>query len=299
MALPIVLTIGGFDPVSGAGITADIKTALAHKCFAVSCITAMTVQSSAGVQSVATIDAELVRRTLAEIEKDVSPVAVKVGMLGSGEVAEAVAKFLEGTPAKVIVVDPVRVSSSGAALADEEAERVLRERIIPALRIQMAGAGGQKVEGLGREQSGVVTPNAAESGWLAGMPVTNLEEAAEAARRIQKLGAGNVVVTGVGVAEVAAGGMIVDGSAHRNIDLANQTVDLVVFGNGEQVRVGGRRLAGEWHGTGCAYAMSLCCGLACGSPLLEAAKQAREYVAQAIEGAIVRGAIGRGPMGLI
>src|SRR5579871_4928511 len=93
---PIVLTIAGFDPSSGAGVTADIKTIAAHSCYGVACITAMTVQSTTGVRRVEPLDPALVTDTLQELAADVDIAAVHVGMLGSGKVVKAVAEFLSG-----------------------------------------------------------------------------------------------------------------------------------------------------------------------------------------------------------
>jgi len=91
---PIVLTIAGFDPSSGAGVTADIKTIAAHGCYGVGCITAMTVQSTAGVRRVEPSDPDLVTETLEELVADFDIAAVHIGMLGSGKVVKAVADFL-------------------------------------------------------------------------------------------------------------------------------------------------------------------------------------------------------------
>src|ERR1700704_4226038 len=91
---PIVLTIAGFDPSSGAGVTADIKTIAAHGCYGVACITAMTVQSTSGVRRVETADSALVAETLEELASDVLIAAVHIGMLGSAKVVKAVAEFL-------------------------------------------------------------------------------------------------------------------------------------------------------------------------------------------------------------
>src|SRR5947209_13399103 len=91
---PIVLTIAGFDPSSGAGITADIKTIAAHNCYGVACITALTVQSTAGVRRVEAVDSGLVTETLHELASDVEIAAVHIGMLGNGKIARAVADFL-------------------------------------------------------------------------------------------------------------------------------------------------------------------------------------------------------------
>src|SRR5579863_1377403 len=83
---PIVLTIAGFDPSSGAGVTADIKTIAAHGCYGVACITALTVQSTAGVRRVHPVDPELVTHTLDELVADVEIAAVHIGMLGTSDV---------------------------------------------------------------------------------------------------------------------------------------------------------------------------------------------------------------------
>src|SRR3989449_6656343 len=93
-APPVVLTIAGFDPSSGAGVTADIKTIAAHGCYGVACITALTVQSTAGVRRVEAGSAELVAQTLTEISTDVDKTSVRIGMLGTAKVTRAVAGFL-------------------------------------------------------------------------------------------------------------------------------------------------------------------------------------------------------------
>ncbi len=96
---PIVLTIAGFDPSSGAGVTADIKTIAAHACYGVACITAMTVQSTSGVKRVEALDPALVSDTLEELAADLDIAAVHIGMLGSGKVVKVVSDFLSGPSA--------------------------------------------------------------------------------------------------------------------------------------------------------------------------------------------------------
>src|SRR5450759_2710358 len=93
---PTVLSIAGYDPSSGAGVTADIKTIAAHGCYGVTCITALTVQSTQGVRRVQAVPGRLVAETLEELAGDIGVVAVRIGMLASGEVAEAVVEFLSG-----------------------------------------------------------------------------------------------------------------------------------------------------------------------------------------------------------
>jgi hydroxymethylpyrimidine/phosphomethylpyrimidine kinase len=175
-ATPIVLSIAGYDPSSGAGVTADIKTAAAHGCYAVTCITALTVQSTAGVRRVEPLRAVTVADTLAELAKDFEIAAVRIGMLGSIEVADAVAGFLASSAFPNIVLDPILKSSSGADLLDPAGVEVLKTRLLPL--------------------ADVVTPNIYEAAVLAGMPVEDLDGMRAAAGRLQELGARAVVVTG-------------------------------------------------------------------------------------------------------
>src|SRR6266700_1619108 len=117
-APPVVLTIAGFDPSSGAGVTADIKTIAAHGCYGVACITALTVQSTAGVRRLETVNAELVAETLTELSADLDIASVRVGMLGSAKVTRAVADFLGRKKLENVVLDPILKATSGAALID-------------------------------------------------------------------------------------------------------------------------------------------------------------------------------------
>ena len=173
---PIVLTIAGFDPSSGAGVTADIKTIAAHGCFGAACITAVTVQSTRGVRRVEPLDVRLVRDTLDELASDLPFEAVRIGMLGSREVANTVADFLGKTRLAVVVLDSIVRSSSGADLLGAGGIDVLRDRLIPL--------------------STVVTPNIEEAALLGGFPVWNIAEMRKAGEALLALGAKNVVVTG-------------------------------------------------------------------------------------------------------
>src|SRR5579863_1710793 len=119
---PVVLSIAGFDPSCGAGVTADIKTIAAHGCYGVACITALTVQSTAGVSRVDPVDPSMIADTLEELASDIPISAVHIGMLGTAKVVKAVAEFLGRRSGKSklpnIVLDPIIKSSSGADLLD-------------------------------------------------------------------------------------------------------------------------------------------------------------------------------------
>src|SRR5271169_2772669 len=104
-ARPVVLSIAGYDPSSGAGVTADVKTAAALGCYAATCITALTVQSTQGVFGVEPVRPELVGETLSRLADDLELAAVRIGMLGSGEVAEVVAGFLRQARPLNVVLD--------------------------------------------------------------------------------------------------------------------------------------------------------------------------------------------------
>src|SRR5882672_10011069 len=173
---PVVLTIAGFDPSSGAGITADIKTIAAHGCYGVSCITALTVQSTQGVRRVEPLDPQIILGTLQELISDVEIAAVHIGMLGTGEVVGVVADFLGRAKLPHVVLDPIIRSSSGADLLNRAGLQLLVEKLIPLAE--------------------VITPNLNEASALTGLPVTNLDQMRAAATRLHSLGAANVVITG-------------------------------------------------------------------------------------------------------
>ena len=113
---PVVLTIAGFDPSSGAGVTADIKTIAAHGCYGVACMTAFTVQSTAGVRRVEAVKPSLVTDTLEELTSDIDISSVHLGMMGSGRVLHAVSDFLSKAKLTNVVLDPIIKSSSGVRL---------------------------------------------------------------------------------------------------------------------------------------------------------------------------------------
>jgi hydroxymethylpyrimidine/phosphomethylpyrimidine kinase len=242
---PVVLSIAGFDPSSGAGVTADVKTIAAHGCYGVSCITALTVQSTAGVRRVEAVRPELVAETLKELNADMSIAAVRIGMLGSGKVAQAVADFVEKAEVGNIVLDPIMKSSSGSDLIDSGGARVVVERLLPLAM--------------------VVTPNADEAAALTGLAVTNLDQMRAAATKLHAMGAPSVVVTG--------------GHLEKAIDLLS-----FVSSRGVQQEVfkSDRQQSNSTHGTGCAFATAMSCHLACGRGLPEAVLLAKAYVAAAI-----------------
>src|SRR5277367_5095314 len=130
-----VLTIAGFDPSSGAGVTADLMVFAAHGLFGTSCITGLTVQSTMGVRTTEAVSAEIVHDTLDCLQSDLAVAGIKIGMLATAANVAMVADFLEmlrGENRRVpVVLDPVLRSSSGRELLDGEGMEVLRRRLLP------------------------------------------------------------------------------------------------------------------------------------------------------------------------
>jgi hydroxymethylpyrimidine/phosphomethylpyrimidine kinase len=173
---PVVLTIGGFDPSSGAGITADLKTLAAENCYGVAAITALTVQNTQGVTAVHPTDPKLLRQTAENLLADGRVKAIKIGMLANRANAEVVAGILAAYSQIPAVLDPVLRSTSGAPLLDETGTTFLREKLLPCVSI--------------------LTPNVDEAAILTGLKVENVEGMKVAANKLIQLGARGAVVTG-------------------------------------------------------------------------------------------------------
>jgi hydroxymethylpyrimidine/phosphomethylpyrimidine kinase len=256
----VLLTIAGHDPGSGAGVTADLATFAAHGFFGTSCITALTVQSTLGVQRVQAVDADCLREALLCLQDDLPPAGIKIGMLGNGEIVRVVAEYLQQLDSKIpVVIDPVLRSSSGADLLSPDALDRLRANLLPG--------------------ASWITPNRAEFAVLMGRGVhgkTDLENSAMDLGR--ELGLQGIVVTNG------------DGLPPE---------DFVWLASGEKDWLRGDHIATRaTHGTGCAFSSALLCGLVAGLDGMAAATAAKNYVAEAMRLALPRGA-GRGPMHLL
>ncbi len=246
---PVVLTIGGFDPSSGAGITADIKTIAAHGCYGAACITTLTVQSTSGVKRVEPVDPDLIRETLEELAADMSIAALHIGMLGSGKAVKAVAEFLDEGSGRGkfpnIVLDPILKSSSGTDLLDAPGARLLLEKLIPL--------------------ADMITPNIDEAAFLTELKVTDLDEMRAAAAKLHRMGSAAVVITG--------------GHLEKATDLLSFKTK---HGVEEEVFKAERQRSNCTHGTGCAFSTAIACHLALDRGLAEATLLAKTYVTAAI-----------------
>src|SRR6185312_7631741 len=222
---PVILTIAGFDPSSGAGITADIKTIAAHGCYGVSCITAMTVQSTQGVAKVEALKPSLITSTLEVLAADLDIDAVHIGMLANAEVCQAVASFLGKAKIPNVVLDPILKSSSGADLLDKPGRAVMMDKLFPL--------------------AVVITPNAAEAAALTGLPVSNPEQMEAAATKLHSMGAKAVVITG--------------GDLEKAVDVLSFPTKK---GFEKEIFKAERQKSKSTHGTGCAFSTAIACHLA-------------------------------------
>jgi hydroxymethylpyrimidine/phosphomethylpyrimidine kinase len=262
----IALTIAGLDPSSGAGITADLKTFAAHDLYGICCATALTVQSTQGVKRTIAVEGGMVAETLGCLAEDMEIDGVKIGMLGTGDVANAVVEFLlhVKVPRSCVVLDPVLRSSSGAVLLDEAGLRVVQESLLGFI--------------------GWVTPNLDELSILAavGNSTATRETLPGAAHALREKARHfgneelNVVVTG--------------GHLERPDDYFLEAK------RESGVWVGGERVeTTSTHGTGCAFSSALLAQLLHGKVGVAAVSGAKQYVTEALRDAYPVGK-GHGPM---
>jgi len=254
-----VLTIAGFDPSSGAGVTADLMVFAAHGLFGTSCITSLTVQSTVGVQAAHPIRPDTVRTTLDCLHADLPAAGIKIGMLATAETVAVVADFLNHLRSRgervPVVLDPVLRSSSGAELLDQPGLELLRQRLLPLVDW--------------------VTPNLAELELLTGRSVVGRADLPAAARLLHETTGLNIVATG------------------GHLDAPD---DFLLTATGGTSWLRGTRInSASTHGTGCAFSSALLCGLVQGKSAYEAAVGAKLYVAEAIRTAPGLGK-GRGPL---
>ncbi len=196
--IPRVLTIASSDSGGGAGIQADLKAFARCGAHGTSAIVALTAQNTLGVTSIAEQDAGFVRDQIRAVLSDIGADAVKTGMLLSAAIIETVAAELAGTGLP-LVVDPVMVASSGAALLRPDAVATLTGRLFPLAT--------------------VVTPNLPEAQALTGL---DTEDRAVLAQRLVAMGAGAALVTGGHGAQPAD--HLFDGRAHLTIPVPRYPV---------------------------------------------------------------------------
>ena len=263
---PVALTIAGFDPSSGAGITADLQTFAAHGLFGTSAITALTVQSTQSVAAIQPLPASTLRRTLNHLTADLPPAGVKIGMLGTLEIVREVADFLQemdednaDKPLIPFILDPVLQSSSGTWLIDAEGLEHLREHLL--------------------DRVSWITPNWRELALLSGAPVEDRPTAEWAMNLLGELHPHlNILATG--------------GDQVAPTDLLRTSAGEIHAFSGNRVETT------STHGTGCAFSSALLSRFILGDTAHAAITAAKSYVEGALRHAPGLGS-GRGPMDLL
>jgi hydroxymethylpyrimidine/phosphomethylpyrimidine kinase len=255
-----LLAVAGSDSSGGAGIQADIRTASALGVYAMTAVTAVTAQDTTGIGAVHLIPAAVVHEQIVRCLSDIGADAIKIGVLGSGEIAQAVADAIAKYPAVPVVVDPVLASTSGTPLADAAVMAALKSRLFP--------------------NAAVITPNLSEAKELCGFALRTAEDLRRASAALLAFGPKAVLLKG----------------GHGGSDTVT---DFLFSPNGEpRAYIAKRVESRHTHGTGCTLATAIACGLAQGLPLGNAIQRAHDFVQTAIRTALGFGA-GKGPINQI
>jgi len=240
---PIVLCFAATDPTGGAGIQADLLTLSSMGCHALSVVTAITVQDTAGVEDVLPIDADWVSDQARVLLEDMPVAAFKIGLLGSVENCAAIAEVVSDYPDVPLILDPVLASGRGDELAAEDLIEAMREMLIP--------------------QTTIITPNSLEARRLADDGGDEERSLEDCARRILEMGCEYVLITGT----------------HENTPQVVNTL----YGQQGVIRSDSwPRLSGSYHGSGCTLASAIAATLANGLDIPEAVREAQEYTWQTL-----------------
>ena len=255
--IPCALTIAGSDSGGGAGIQADLKTFAALGVHGMTAITSITAQNTVAVTAVQDVDPEVVRAQIEAVVEDIGVDAAKTGMLHTSEIIEVVAEEIErhGFP---VVVDPVMIAKSGAALLRPEAKETLVRRLLPLAT--------------------VVTPNAMEAEAISGIKIETLEDGRRAAEEIASLGPKAVVVKGGHI-----------------LQTEGKAIDILLY-EGEFTLFEAERYETKTdHGTGCSFSAAIAAELAKRRSIPEAVGVAKVFVNRAIRYGLQIGR-GHGPL---
>jgi len=239
-----ILTIAGFDPTGGAGLQADLAVFTAFKLEGFSAVTAITAQDGVRVTMVEPISPSILKKQLDTLLAAHKVDAVKIGMLGTGELANVVLLAIKRHSLQNVVLDTVLASSSGRRLLDKDGLSALK-KLIPLARI--------------------ITPNIIEAGVLTGTKIKNIKNMEAAALELHALGAENVLITG-GHLKAAPVDVLYDGKAFLHFE-------------GKRIKAGKQTL----HGTGCILSSAISAQLAKGRTIKTAVKEAKAYLEKVIK----------------
>ena len=255
-----VLTIAGSDSGGGAGIQADLKTFAANGCYGMSVITALTAQNTTGVTAIHALPPAFAVEQMTAVFTDIGTDAVKIGMLYSAELIEAIAETLTKYRARNIVLDPVMVAQSGDKLLQDDAIQAIKDHLMPV--------------------ADVVTPNLPEAEVLLGQKIESFEDIQRAARELARNGGRSILIKGGHMAESKSTDLLYLTEEDRFVRLEAERVD-----------------SRNNHGTGCTLSSAIAAHLARGSDIEEAVGKAKTFISKAIRaGAAYEIGHGHGPV---
>lgn len=242
-----ILSIAGSDPSGGAGIQADLKTFGALGCYGMAAITALTVQNTRGVRSIHVPPAAFVADQVAAIFDDIRVDAVKIGMLATADIVNAVADVLVCHRPRYIVLDPVMAATSGDSLLASDAIATMRERLFP--------------------MASIITPNLPEAGLLLGIAAPrDLGGMRNAARALQHLSATAILLKGGHLSGASSDDLLWDGKV-------------------EHIVAGPRISTRHTHGTGCTLSSAIAALLPQVGDLAASVAKAKAYLTGALQSA--------------
>ena len=238
-----ILIIAGSDSSGGAGIQADIKTVTALGSYAMTAITAVTSQNTTGVKSIESIKPKEISRQIEFTSKDIKPDAIKIGMLHSSEVINAVLKSLNKIRVKKIILDPVMVAKGGTKLVDDKSIKIIKTKLMNKVSL--------------------ITPNIPEAEILTKIKIKTTDDMIIAGKKLLSFGAKNVLIKG----------------GHLK---AKYVYDLYL-NKGEKEFFKSKKIKTKnTHGTGCTLSSAIATYFSCGKTLKKSCKMAIDYVNHSI-----------------
>ncbi|MGL5937271.1 MAG: bifunctional hydroxymethylpyrimidine kinase/phosphomethylpyrimidine kinase [Phocaeicola sp.] len=255
-----ILTIAGSDSSGGAGIQADLKTISALGAYGTTAITALTAQNTTGVKSILPIPASFLTEQIEAVMEDIKPEAIKIGMINDISIVEAIVEAIDKYQPPFVIFDPVMVSTSGHRLVEEDAIKVLCDKLIPRCTL--------------------ITPNLKEAEVLWKMEIKGIKEMKIAAKELAKSTTTSVLIKGGHL----------EGETMCDVLQLVDEEEAYLFSS---PHIDSRNT----HGTGCTLSAAITTYLALGENLPNAVKRAKEFVSNGIEaGKDITIGYGHGPL---
>jgi hydroxymethylpyrimidine/phosphomethylpyrimidine kinase len=251
-----VLIIAGSDSSGGAGLQADIRTVTCLGCYAMTAVTAVTIQNTTGVKSIIPIEPREISNQIEFTAKDIRPNAIKIGMLHSTKVILAVLRSLKKINNNKIILDPVMVSKGGAKLISNKAIISIKKKLIKKILL--------------------ITPNIPEAEILTNTKINSTNDMIKAGKLLIKIGAKNVLIKG----------------GHLK---SNKMYDIFLNKKTVKVFKSTKFKSKNTHGTGCTLSSAIAANLSCGKDLIKSCELGIKYVNESIKSNLNLGQ-GNGPI---